>query len=448
MFDGLKKKLNRFRNDVEETAEEKAEAAADEAEPEADAEAESAPADAAVEPEAEPADSDSDSESDAVGDADADSEADAVGDAPADAESASAAVEAESEPAATPEPDSEADADSDTDAEAVDEPAADEAEPRESLASDAAKAALAEEDADDSSGPGRLRRAAAFATGKVVIEEEDLEDPLWELEMALLQSDVEMQVAEEILETIREKLIGETRKQVQSTGQLVSEALHDALYEVISVGQFDFDQRIAEADKPVTLIFTGINGVGKTTTIAKLAKYFEKQGYSTVLANGDTYRAGANEQIREHAEALGKKLIAHEQGGDPAAVIYDGVEYAEAHDIDIVLGDTAGRLHTSNDLMAQLEKIDRVVGPDLTLFVDEAVAGQDAVERARQFNDAAAIDGAILTKADADSNGGAAISIAYVTGKPILFLGVGQGYDHIEKFDPERMVERLLGEDE
>ncbi|MDS0242587.1 MULTISPECIES: signal recognition particle-docking protein FtsY [unclassified Haloferax] len=452
MFDGLKKKLNRFRNDVEETAEEKAEAEAD-----ADAEAESAPADAAVEPEAsEPAAAAPDADTDAVGDADAGSEADAVdaADAPADAEpesaperdAATAEVEAEAA-AATPAGES-TDADADTVDEPTGEPAADEAEPRESLASDAAKAALSEEDGDDSSGPGRLRRAAAFATGKVVIEEEDLEEPLWELEMALLQSDVEMQVAEEILETIREKLIGETRKQVQSTGQLVSEALHDALYEVISVGQFDFDQRIAEADKPVTLIFTGINGVGKTTTIAKLAKYFEKQGYSTVLANGDTYRAGANEQIREHAEALGKKLIAHEQGGDPAAVIYDGVEYAEAHDIDIVLGDTAGRLHTSNDLMAQLEKIDRVVGPDLTLFVDEAVAGQDAVERARQFNDAAAIDGAILTKADADSNGGAAISIAYVTGKPILFLGVGQGYDHIEKFDPERMVDRLLGEDE
>ncbi len=113
------------------------------------------------------------------------------------------------------------------------------------------------------------------------------------------------------------------------------------------------------------IVFTGINGVGKTTTIAKLAKYFEKQGYSTVLANGDTYRAGANEQIREHAEALDKKLIAHEQGGDPAAVIYDGVEYAEANDIDVVLGDTAGRLHTSDDLMAQLEKIDRNIDPDI-----------------------------------------------------------------------------------
>jgi fused signal recognition particle receptor len=257
-----------------------------------------------------------------------------------------------------------------------------------------------------------------------------------------------MNVAEAILETIRENLIGESRKQVQSTGQLVEEALHEALYDVISVGQFDFDQRVAEADKPVVIIFTGVNGVGKTTSIAKLSRYFEQQGLSTVLANGDTYRAGANEQLRKHAENLDRKVIAHEQGGDPAAVIYDAVEYAEANDVDVVLGDTAGRLHTSNDLMEQLAKIDRVVGPDMTLFVDEAVAGQDAVQRAKTFNDAAEIDGAILTKADADSQGGAAISIAYVTGKPILFLGTGQGYEDLQRFDPEALVDSLLGVDE
>ncbi|AFK17873.1 signal recognition particle-docking protein FtsY [Haloferax mediterranei ATCC 33500] len=464
MFDGLKKKLNSFRKDVEDTAEEKAEAAAEDAEADAEAELDEPAADVAdaeaTETTATETGSDAvetDTETADAGSETVDADADA-----ADADAAAVDTDAGNGPVAEPPGDtsgsqatarSETMPDSGTDEAAADDvPEADddsEDDVPESLASDAAKAALSKEAEDDSSSnASRLKRAAAFATGKVVIEEEDLEDPLWELEMALLQSDVEMQVAEEILDTIREKLLGETRKQVNSTGQLVSEALHDALYEVISVGQFDFDQRIAEADKPVTLIFTGINGVGKTTTIAKLARYFEKQGYSTVLANGDTYRAGANEQIREHADALDKKLISHEQGGDPAAVIYDAVEYAEAHDIDIVLGDTAGRLHTSNDLMAQLEKIDRVVGPDLTIFVDEAVAGQDAVERARQFNDAAAIDGAILTKADADSNGGAAISIAYVTGKPILFLGVGQGYDHIERFDPEAMVDRLLGEEE
>ena len=266
--------------------------------------------------------------------------------------------------------------------------------------------------------------------------------------MALLESDVEMSVAKEILSNIEDHLVGQTRRFTESTGAVVEEALGEAILDVIGVGQFDFDQRVEEADKPLVVIFTGVNGVGKTTSIAKLSQYLEERGYSSVMANGDTYRAGANEQIREHADNLDRKLITHEQGGDPAAVIYDAVEYAEANDVDVVLGDTAGRLHTNEDLMDQLAKIERVVGPDMTLFVDEAVAGQDAVNRAKQFNEAAEIDGAILTKADADSQGGAAISIAHVTGKPILFLGVGQGYDDIEPFDPDEMVDRLLGDDE
>ena len=390
MFDGLKDKLNSFREDVEETAEE----AADDADESADDADESTASANAAETE---------TESVAVDDTDADDSA--------------AATPAETD-ATTPSSD-ESDGD----------------------------------DADDSgdassSGPGTLKRAAAFATGKVIIEEDDLEDPLWELEMALLESDVEMSVAEEILETVEETMIGETRKQVETTGELVERALHDALVDVISVGQFDFDERIAAADKPITIVFTGVNGVGKTTSIAKLSEYLADRGYSSVMANGDTYRAGANEQLQQHAENLDRKIITHEQGGDPAAVIYDGVEYAEANDVDVVLGDTAGRLHTSDDLMSQLEKIDRVVDPDMTLFVDEAVAGQDAVMRAQEFNDAAAIDGTILTKADVDASGGAAISIAYVTGKPILFLGTGQGYEHIEPFEPEELVDQLLGNDE
>ncbi|RJX50074.1 signal recognition particle-docking protein FtsY [Halonotius pteroides] len=390
MFDGLKDKLNSFREDVEETAEE----AADDADESADDADESTASANAAETE---------TESVAVDDTDADDSA-----------------------AATP---------SETD---VTTPSSDESDG---------------DDADDSgdassSGPGTLKRAAAFATGKVIIEEDDLEDPLWELEMALLESDVEMSVAEEILETVEETMIGETRKQVETTGELVERALHDALVDVISVGQFDFDERIAAADKPITIVFTGVNGVGKTTSIAKLSEYLADRGYSSVLANGDTYRAGANEQLQQHAENLDRKIITHEQGGDPAAVIYDGVEYAEANGVDVVLGDTAGRLHTSDDLMSQLEKIDRVVDPDMTLFVDEAVAGQDAVMRAQEFNDAAAIDGTILTKADVDASGGAAISIAYVTGKPILFLGTGQGYEHIEPFEPEELVDQLLGNDE
>jgi len=302
------------------------------------------------------------------------------------------------------------------------------------------------EDDGESPDTGLGRRAKSLARGRFVIDEDALEGPLRDLELALLRNDVEMEVADAVLDRVREELVGETRKITQGTTGVVEDALREALLSVLAVGQFDFEERVAGTETPVVIVFTGVNGVGKTTTIAKVSRYLEELGYSSVLANGDTYRAGANEQIEEHADNLGRTCIAHEQGGDPAAVIYDAVEYAEANDVDVVLGDTAGRLHTDDDLMNQLAKIDRVVDPDLTLFVDEAVAGQDAVNRAREFDEAAAIDGAVLTKADADSSGGAAISVAHVTGKPILFLGVGQGYDDLERFDPEELVERLLGE--
>jgi fused signal recognition particle receptor len=457
MFDGLKDKLNSFRKDVEETAEEKAES---ESESPADAESEAgvaADADAATDTPTEAAadePSASQSGTEPGTDATASTEPDGTdGDgATVDTDGTASDIE--------PGPESEADGEavaaetesddgadpSDVGPEATDVP--DDVDlSDETLAAEGVESAVEAAAGSEQQSASTFQRAKAFATGRIIIEEEDLEEPLWQLEMALLESDVEMNVAEAILDTIREKMIGESRKQVDTTAELVSEALSDALLEVISVGQFDFDERVQEADKPITLIFTGVNGVGKTTSIAKLARYFEARGLSTVLANGDTYRAGANEQIQRHADNLGKKLISHDQGGDPAAVIYDAVEYAEAHGIDVVLGDTAGRLHTSNDLMAQLEKIDRVVDPDMTLFVDEAVAGQDAVQRAKKFNEAAEIDGAILTKADADSQGGAAISIAYVTGKPILFLGVGQGYDDLSRFDPDELVASLLGDE-
>ncbi|WP_435101002.1 signal recognition particle-docking protein FtsY [Halarchaeum sp. P4] len=401
MFDGLKEKIGRFREDAEEVAEEKAEEV-EEPEPTEEAAAEAADTESEAEPEVE-------------------------------AEAVEETTEAEPEPAETEVEETEAEA-----AEAADVEAEAEAETEPEAAAE-----------EESSGRfGFARKAKSAVRGRVVIEEEDLEDQLWDLEMALLESDVEMSVAEAILDQIRDELVGQERKFTESTGDLVEEALRDALLSVIGVGQFDFDERVAEADKPLVIVFTGINGVGKTTSIAKLSKYLRAHGHSSVIANGDTYRAGANEQVREHAENLDTKLIAHEQGGDPAAVIYDAVEYAEANDIDVVLGDTAGRLHTSSDLMEQLSKIERVVDPDMTIFVDEAVAGQDAVNRAREFNDAAAIDGAILTKADADSQGGAAISVAYVTGKPILFLGTGQGYDDLERFDPDALVDDLLGVDD
>ncbi|MFA9425781.1 signal recognition particle-docking protein FtsY [Natronorubrum sp. A-ect3] len=448
MFDNLKKKLGSFRKDAEEAAEENVEEVdEDELEESADSEA---TAEADVDATSEAPETTSD---EADGDGEAEAESRFESDREAETATATTETEEPSAPDGTavqePSVDTESESVPETETDEPDAETAAEADDGDDVADAEAEDDTTEDDAadEDNNSTGFGAKARSLVKGKFVIEEEDLEGPLHELEMALLSSDVEMGVAEEILDNIREELVGETRTFTTSTGEVVEDALRDAIYDVISVGQFDFDERIAIEDKPVTIVFTGVNGVGKTTSIAKLSRYFEERGYSTVMANGDTYRAGANEQIQEHADALDTKLIAHEQGGDPAAVLYDAVEYAEANDIDVVLGDTAGRLHTDEGLMDQLEKIDRVVGPDMTLFVDEAVAGQDAVNRAREFNNAAAIDGAILTKADADSNGGAAISVAHVTGKPILFLGVGQGYDDLERFDPDEMVDRLLADE-
>jgi fused signal recognition particle receptor len=242
-------------------------------------------------------------------------------------------------------------------------------------------------------------------------------------------------------------LTGKKRRWRQDIGRMADEALRDGIARVLDVNGFDFDAFVKQAAKPITVVFTGINGTGKTTTIAKIAHRLKSQGYSVVLAAGDTYRAGALEQIERHAENLGVKLIKHQQGADPAAVIYDAVQYAKAKHKDVVLADTAGRIHTNINLMNQLKKIERVIDADLVIFVDEALAGNDAVERALQFNTAMRIDGSILTKIDADSRGGAAISIAQATGKPILFLGTGQGYGDIIKFDPAWLINRLLDEE-
>ncbi|MWV41687.1 signal recognition particle-docking protein FtsY [Natrialba sp. INN-245] len=442
MFDNLKEKLGSFRKDAEEAAEENVEDVDEDSLEDVDEDE--------LEGKSEGETDVPEDESPADDGADSDTGRAPTADTPAgegsttDAESG-AVLEADADRREADAPDLESDSTHETDAidAAVGEPdTADAAEADEPVEDDDSN----EDDANGSTGFGR--KAKSLVKGKFVIEEDDLEGPLQELELALLSSDVEMGVAEEILDNIRAELVGETRTFTTSTGDVVEDALRDAIYDVISVGQFDFDEHVAVEDTPVTIVFTGVNGVGKTTSIAKLSRYFEQRGYSTVMANGDTYRAGANEQIQEHADALETKCISHEQGGDPAAVLYDAVEYAEANDIDVVLGDTAGRLHTDEGLMDQLEKIDRVVDPDMTLFVDEAVAGQDAVNRAREFDEAAEIDGAVLTKADADSNGGAAISVAHVTGKPILFLGVGQGYDDLERFDPDEMVDRLLAGEE
>ncbi len=293
--------------------------------------------------------------------------------------------------------------------------------------------------------PGLGERLKTLVVDReVVISEKSLEGPLWELEMALLESDVALAVAEEIVERVRGELVGARKKLGSSIQDLVEDALRSAILAVVSVDGFDFDAYIRDAPKPVNVIFVGVNGTGKTTTIAKIAHRLKSQGYVPVIAAGDTFRAGAIEQLEKHAQRLDVKIIKHQPGGDPAAVVYDAIQYARARRKDVVLADTAGRMHTKVNLMDQLKKICRVAPPDLIIFVDEAIAGNDAVERAKQFHDAIPFHGAILTKADADARGGAAISITHATGKPILFLGTGQEYQDLVKFNGEWLVDQLF----
>jgi fused signal recognition particle receptor len=280
---------------------------------------------------------------------------------------------------------------------------------------------------------------------ELIVSEKDVSDALSELELTLLESDVALPATDAIIANVRKSLVGKHRKIGESVDSLVVGALKVALLDVLGNG-FNLVEYIRSRPRPVRILFTGVNGTGKTTTVAKIGSYLKKQGFSVVIGAGDTYRAGAIEQIGVHAERLGIRIIQHPEGGDPSAVLFDAVQYAQSHKIDVVLADTAGRFHNKANLMSQLEKIKRVMKPDLVVYVDEAVAGNDAVTRAFEFDKTVGADAVILTKADMDSRGGAAISIAHTIGKPLMFIGTGQSYDDITPFEPALVVEELLGD--
>ena len=278
------------------------------------------------------------------------------------------------------------------------------------------------------------------------IKEDSLDDLLWELEIALLEADVALPVVEEIKEGVKENLMGKKYSRDHTLEEVVELSIKDAVKNVLKLNEFDFDAWFKEQKKPVPIMFVGINGTGKTTAIAKIANRLMKEGNTVVLAAGDTFRAGAIEQLTIHSENLGCKIVKHSQDADPAAVAYDAIEHAKAKLKDAVLIDTAGRMQTNNNLIDEMKKIVRVAKPALKIFVGDSLAGNDAVEQARAFDNAIGVDAIILTKIDADSKGGAALSIAHTIGKPIAFVCNGQEYGDIIKFNAEWMLERLFSE--
>jgi fused signal recognition particle receptor len=275
-----------------------------------------------------------------------------------------------------------------------------------------------------------------------------LQPILSDFKLSLVENDVAFPVAERICSEMEQRLEGVEVKRLEDRKDIVKTNLHQILLQILNVGErielLQMAREKKQKREPLVVAFVGINGTGKTTTIAKLANMFTKNGYTTVLACSDTYRAGSIEQLQMHAKRLGVKMIKHSYGADPAAVAFDAIKHAEAHRINVVLIDTAGRIQTDKNLMNELAKVKRVVKPDLTLLVVDALTGNDAVMQAEEFDQIVGIDGTILTKVDADVKGGSALSVAYVTNKPILFIGVGQTYKDLEPFNPEQFTQMIM----
>ena len=286
------------------------------------------------------------------------------------------------------------------------------------------------------------------AVREKTLSEQEVSELAFNFQISLIESDVAQNVAEKLTTEVEKSLSGAKVDRSEIASEIVGERLTNVLESAFTkAGSVDIFANIQEKSKtgePYVILFLGINGTGKTTTIAKFANLLKKKDISVVCAAGDTHRPGAIEQLTEHADRLSVKVISQRYGADPAAVGRDGVLYAKAHHVDCLLMDTAGRMQTNQNLMEEMAKVVRVVNPDFKMFVADALTGNDAVSQAELFNQHVGFDGVTLTKADADVRGGAALSIVYSTGKPVLFLGVGQSYDDLVPFDSPKFLKSLM----
>ena len=297
----------------------------------------------------------------------------------------------------------------------------------------------------------KLKEGLGSLINKVATTElkaERLRPILQDFKINLIENDVAVSVADHICSEMEKRLDGLQVKRLEDKREIIRRNLREVLLEILTANEkvdlLKLAEEKREVNQPLVIVFVGINGTGKTTSIAKVARLLTKNGYSVVLACSDTYRAGSIEQLEEHAKRLGLRMIKHTYGADPAAVAYDAVNHAKAHGINAVLIDTAGRIQTDRNLMNELAKIKRVINPDLTILTVDSLTGNDAVMQAEEFHSSVGIDGTILTKVDADVKGGSALSVAYVTRKPILFIGTGQKYEDLEEFKPEQFTQMIL----
>src|SRR5919108_588360 len=298
----------------------------------------------------------------------------------------------------------------------------------------------------------KLKKAfskAAKGIAQKELTEKVLDDVLLDFQISLLESDVAQEVVDDLSAKLKKELLGLKLEKEEDVPQIVQSKLQSAVAEIFArAGRFDLTEKIRAKKEgktgPFVIVFLGINGTGKTTTVAKIANLLRKAGFSVVVAAGDTHRAGAIEQLEQHTNRLSLKIVKQRYGADPSSVGRDAYDHAKKNHIDIVLMDTAGRMQTSKNLMDEMGKIVRVVKPDVKLFIGDALAGNDTINQAREFFHYTNFDGAILTKVDADAKGGSAISIAHITSRPIVYIGMGQGYDDIVPFDSNKFIDSLF----
>lgn len=283
---------------------------------------------------------------------------------------------------------------------------------------------------------------------KKTLTEKKIDNAIGDLKLLLISNDVALDTADEICKSIVEAYKDQQIARLSSTKKMMFDIVRDIITEILTPEEeIDLIDQIKKKNMqnlPYVIVFLGINGTGKTTTIAKFANFLKKHEISCVAAASDTFRAGAIEQLVKHMDNVGIRVIKHRYNSDPASVAYDTIEHATAKKINTVLIDTAGRQVTDNNLMSEMQKIVRISKPDLVVFVGDSLAGNDVLYQAKEFKKKVGIDANILTKFDADAKGGAALSISYETKKPILFVGVGQGYDDLEPFDRDRFINNIL----
>lgn len=281
------------------------------------------------------------------------------------------------------------------------------------------------------------------------LSDKDIGQVLDEFLLVLVQNDVAYDVAKKICDSLRQKLEITQVRRFSDPTQPARTVLREVLLDLLKGSGGEAFFKVLDENKgqhkPAIILFVGVNGTGKTSTVAKIGYLLQRKGYSVLIAAADTYRTGSIEQIEEHARRIGIRTIKHDYGGDAAAVAFDAANYANAHGTNAVLIDTAGRMQTNKNLLEEMKKIARVAKPNVTILVVDALTGNDAVEQGRSFSEAVNIDGVILTKLDADAKGGSSISMAAIIGKPILFATVGQNYEDIISFEPEQMVEKIIG---